>query len=824
MSNRNVPVKVTRRVVQNDQLNLSKIYKILKRRKLWLFGILAVVLTAVGFHTMTSPPVYEASVLLKKEKQEKQVTRDDLQKIISLKTLDEIETEVALVKTWDVLQKVVEELNLNISVDRLVAADGSEIEIKDNILDYERKYLDGNPSAGLYPKFSGSLTRSSRSNSFYVVKQNENVFELYDASNDNLISTVNSDSSAVFYVSDYNLNISWNDAKPGSKAYFTVAGYHKTLRDLSSRVSVDQQEKTDVFRVSVAAHSPYAAMVIANTLTEKFRDSRIEQQKQTIRYSFDFVDENLKQIETKLMEAEQNLTDYKSSQQIMDISGSSADLVRFISELEAEKLRNELELAQFKNKLGGMTGEKSTAGYFDQTFLTPQGTDATNSPFSTLMRQQADLELKRLNLLQKRTENHPEVVAIDEQISTIKEKLAEYNDNTLMSFQIIISSLEEKNSKLNSMMSKYEDRMRVLPTHENKLANLMRETSVYSKMYALLLDKREEMRMAELSKLQDIVIVDPAHEPIDPIAPRKAFNMMAGLVVGTLLAFVGVFLVEARSKRKIQLDDVEDDFKYPIYAIIPQYSKSIENKIKNAVNFESTFVTLMDEQEGFRESFRVLRTKINTHFEYEKKILMFTSCEENTGKTSIVANLAISIAQSNKRVLVVDCDLKKGTLSRTLNVPKDSPGLITFLRGEAGTPYIYNKIDNNLDILPAGGITEDSSELIGSDYMKKLYKMISSSDYDYIIFDTPPVTRVVDGLILGRLVQNVVLILRPEHTFKDSVKWGIHEMEQSNMNIIGTVINAGNIEKSSFKYRYGYGYGYAYNDKEYKRTALRLGA
>lgn len=819
-NNNNTPVRYRRRTVKKDELNLSKIFKILKRRKFWFGAIVGTALLIAGLYSFLADPVYEASVLLKKEKQEKQVTKDDLNKILSLQTLDEVETEVALVKTWDVLAKVAEELDLNINVEKFVPADGSVVEIEKNILDYRDKYL---TRSGSYPDISASLTRSDKSYNLVAVKKENNVYELYEAGKKNLIDKVQSDSSAVFHVNDFLITIDWSNAMPNSRVYFTAKGYNKTLKDLSNRISVDHQEKTNVFKVAVEASNPYAAEITANTLTDKFRESRIDQQKQTIHYSFKFVDDQLEKIQDKLVEAERNLTEYKSTNEIMDISGSSESLVRFLSDLEAEKLRTELELAQFKNKLSGMTDKKGEDGYFDQTFLAPHGNDPTNSPFSQLLSQQSNLELKRLELLEKRTETHPDVVAIDMQLKTVSEKLAQYNDNTLSSYSIIISSLQKKENEIENMLGKYESKMRVLPQHENKLASLIRQTNVYSKMYTLLLDKREEMRMAELSKLQDIVIVDPANKPNEPISPRKQFNMIAGLVIGSVFGFIGIFIVEARSKRKVQLDDVEDDFRFPIFAIIPNYSRDIRKKISGAVNYESKFVTLMDEQDGFRESFRVLRTKINSHFNGENKFMMFTSCEENTGKTSIVANLAISTAHSNKKVLVVDCDLKKGTLSRLLNIPKDAPGLIQYLEGSAGTPFIYNKIDKNLDILPAGGVSEDSSDLLTSNRIQKLYNMLQNSEYDYVIFDTPPVTRVVDALILGKIVKDAVLILRPEHTFKDSVKWGIKEMEHSEIDIIGTVINAGEIEKSSFKYRYGYGYGYGNYSSGYK-NAYRLGA
>ena len=123
-----------------------------------------------------------------------------------------------------------------------------------------------------------------------------------------------------------------------------------------------------------------------------------------------------------------------------------------------------------------------------------------------------------MNLLQKRTENHPDVQAVDEQIKMVKQKLASYNQNTLTAYQIMINSLDKKLLQITNMMSKYEVKMERLPGQENKLAGLMRQKEVYEKIFTMLLDKREEMRMAELSKLQDIVVVDPAHEPIDPVS------------------------------------------------------------------------------------------------------------------------------------------------------------------------------------------------------------------------------------------------------------------------------------------------------------------
>lgn len=807
--------------VKPEEVDLGRLFRVINRRKWILISSVSIMLILAILYNTFSKPTYESKALLKKEKQQKSTSTDKLTEIISLQSANEIETELELVKTTEVLNKTINELSLFATIQRI--ENPKTIEINKQYLEYQKYFIDKNQGVS-YPQFL-NITMLSMVSSYegYIQKKNGE-FRFYELpSGDMLTSAKATQDTANFNLPDLNFKFVWKDAVEGGKIFFKFDDINDTRKKLNSNIVVEQKAKTDVFEIGVRASTPFIAKEIAKSITENFRAERINQQKQTIRYSFDFVDQNLEDIKKKLEDAEKSLTEYKSAHQIMDIEGSSQDLIRFLSSLEAEKLNNELQLTDYKNKYDQMSGELSKNGFFDQTFLSPSpgGNEPTNSPFSALMRQQSDLELQRLDLLEKRKETHPDVINIDNQLKQVRNKLQSYNENTLTSYNIIIKSLQQKENRLNEMMGKYESKMQSLPAQENQLATLLRQQNVYTKMYTLLLDKREEMRMAELSKLQDIVVVDEPTEPMEPVLPRKTFNLAGGLILGLFFGFLALFFVEFKNKKLVSLDDIENDFKLPIYAIIPNFNKELSKKIQSAKKMEDRFVTLMNEQDGYKESFRVLRTKLSSNFENKSKIILFTSSEENTGKTSIVSNLGISFALSRKKVLLVDCDLKKAALSTLFDITEDAPGLISYLKRKVPQPYIYNKLLNTLDILPAGGISENSGDLLGTDRMKNLFNMINTSQYDYILIDTPPVTRVVDTLVIGKVVKDVVLVIRPDHTFKDSVTWGIQEMEHENMKIHGTVINAGNIEKSSFKYRYGYGYGYGYGKYklEVKSTA-----
>jgi capsular exopolysaccharide synthesis family protein len=371
-------------------------------------------------------------------------------------------------------------------------------------------------------------------------------------------------------------------------------------------------------------------------------------------------------------------------------------------------------------------------------------------------------------------------------------------------------------------MSSYEVKMQKLPEQENRMITLMREKDVYEKIFTLLLDKREEIRVAELSKLQDIVIIDQPQEPIESIRPRKLLNMLIALSLGGFIGIVFVFLIELRNTKLINLDDLEEEFNLPILAIIPNYDKDIVKRINNSADNKDRFVTLMGDNVGIRESYRLLKIKLFYHLDGIEKIFLVTSCEENTGKTSIVANLAITMAKENKKVLIIDCDLRKAELSKMFDVSPNAPGLIGYLT-RGGPPAIYTRIMKKIDIMPAGGVREDSSSLLSSDRMKSLFTTIDTSSYDYIIIDTPPVTRVVDTLVLGQFVENAILVVRPDTSMKETVIGGIQEMNQAKIKIRGVVANAAEIHKSYYyRYRYGYGYGYSYGENGKKTTKRKI--
>jgi capsular exopolysaccharide synthesis family protein len=329
-------------------------------------------------------------------------------------------------------------------------------------------------------------------------------------------------------------------------------------------------------------------------------------------------------------------------------------------------------------------------------------------------------------------------------------------------------------------------------------------------MYTLLLDKREEMKVAELSKMQDIIILDPAIEPVKPISPNKKLNLLFAGLFGLFAGLFAAFITHFTDNKISDIREIENSFNYPILSVIPPYDKKIGEMIESTDIVKNRFISMMDNQFRHKEAYRTLETKLATKIEGKPKKVMITSCEENAGKTTSAVNLAITIAQSGKKVLLIDCDIKNPSIADKFGLPKFSSGLIDYLIENTDTPNIYKPIKlssdsgllMNLDIIPTGVFTNISGEVLASERMQKL--MDDLSYYDFVILDTPPITRLADALSLGRLVKDTLLVVRAGQTIKESISWAVGELNSTDTNFVGLLVNDCEIKKNSYKYQYGY--------------------
>ncbi len=818
-----------------SQTNIDALILAFNKRKLGIFiAFVAIFLCGAILYKMQSP-TYESTILLKKQGEpQKQNYQDQYNRMVADQSADDIETELQLINTRVVLSKVVSQLNLNFIINKVQFPDDDGVNLDESLTAYNWWLNDKGTERFNYPQILevkvDSIDEAKKLSCYAIM--NAGYLELYDAKTDSLINSKKTGNPAVISTNEFNLKIDWHNSPLGTKVYFSVYGAVASTSMLNKKIKIAQVGKSNIIQIQVADKSPRMAQLIAQTLTQKFIETRTEIARRNIQESYKFVDKQLSDMAKQLKDAEDKVSAYKSKSGITELDESTSDLVKFLSGLQAQKVANDLELSQYESKVKEIQNNFQGKEYFDQTFLAPDNSGQSSSPFSTILKQLTDLEQKKIIELQKKSENHPDVIRLNNQIAQLKEKLKSYNQSTLDSYSVIINSLKDKKSNLENLIAKYQAKVHNVPKEETELASLTRNAESAEKMFNVLLDKREELRVKEVSQLQDILVVDPADMPIIPASPSLKITILICFFLWGVFTIGYVFMGEFYERRLLKLNEIEDELQLPILSIIPKFPKDLVKKIDRSDTLEDKFAVLQKDNFGIIESYKVLQTKLVFSMKGNSKIILFTSPEEHSGKTTIVANLALTLAAADKKVLIVDADLKRCGLTDLFEVSRENPGLSTFLSQDLRKLPIFkmNGFTNNLSpageisFLPSGEISEQSSSLLQSQKASDLIKDLKSSFYDYILIDTPPVTRVIDTLILCRMIENTIMVTRYNYTLKDSVIAGIEELRNEEIKISGAIVNACEIEKTSFKNKYGYGYGYEYSyaNKNGKSKAANL--
>ncbi len=214
------------------------------------------------------------------------------------------------------------------------------------------------------------------------------------------------------------------------------------------------------------------------------------------------------------------------------------------------------------------------------------------------------------------------------------------------------------------------------------------------------------------------------------------------------------------------------------------------------------FIVEKDPKSIAAESYRTLRTNLQySSFDEEYKVIVVTSAEPGEGKSTTAGNLALSIAEGDKKVVLIDCDLRKPSLHKKFEI-SNTAGLSDVIVGKESISVVGHRHNNNLTILTSGKIPPNPSEMLGSKSMKALLDALRKV-FDYVILDTPPVQAVTDAQILSNRADGTILVVRAEKTKKDSVVNSINLLKKVNANIIGTVLNGVDTKRNNYYYYYG---------------------
>ncbi|HBT3580149.1 TPA: polysaccharide biosynthesis tyrosine autokinase [Klebsiella pneumoniae] len=378
-------------------------------------------------------------------------------------------------------------------------------------------------------------------------------------------------------------------------------------------------------------------------------------------------------------------------------------------------------------------------------------------------------------------------------------------------------ALMEKRKTLQDEKSKLNERVSSMPKTQQEILRLSRDVDSGQAVYMQLLNRQQELNIAKSSAIGNVRIIDTAVTDTKPVKPKKIIVVLIGVILGCVVS-VGLVLLQVFLRQGIESPEQLEEKGINVYASIPVS----ETFVKKAAQRRGWRKKPQSEIQGFLavdnpadlaiESIRGLRTSL--HFammEARNNVLMISGASPNAGKTFVSTNLAAVIAQTGKKVLLVDTDVRKGYTHKLFNVSNDN-GLSDYLSGKIEITKAIQTIQPiGFDFISRGVVPPNPTELLMHRRFGELINW-ASQNYDIIVLDTPPILAVTDAAIIGHYAGTTLLVARFEQNTAKEIEVSFKRFEQSGVIVKGCILN-GVVKKASSYYSYGYSnYGYSYTD------------
>ena len=455
-----------------------------------------------------------------------------------------------------------------------------------------------------------------------------------------------------------------------------------------------------------------------------------------------------------------------------NIERRSAETAQTLGFLEAQlpKLKQQLDVAErefnrFREKYNTVDVTKESELYLTQSVA--------------LETQKSELEQRVAEASAKYTAEHPVMQQMQAQVAAINKRIAALNGT-----------------------------LKRLPELQRQYLQLFREIEVKQQLYTGLLNSYQQLQISKAGEIGNVRIIDTAVEPIKPIAPKKLQILVLALFLG---AFLGTLLALLRNMLRSGIKDssqIENELDLPVYATVPR-STIQESRVQLLKKKKNIPILAVKNSDDIAiESLRSMRTAIHFALSSAKNnIIMISGPAPELGKSFISINLATILAQSQKRVLLIDADLRRGYMHKYFNYDTQ-PGLAEYLNGQQPLENIVRSTEvENLSIMSRGKSPSNPSELLGTAKFAEMLQDLSSQ-YDHILIDTPPVLAVTDGIIISQYAGVNLVIARYAKTQMKELELTINRFEQAGVKVNGFILN--DIQREAGGYGYGYNYAYAY--------------
>lgn len=745
--------------------HLREIWNFVQRNRLLTFGVPLVMVIATAIFVWNTRSVYDATVWLRIEEERSNLPVLDALKDIS--SGSQVATEMQVLRRRPLAEAVIDRLALQLALER--PRNLSRSEVFDQV-----RVSRGAPEAE------------------YTIQRIDGTRFVIESGGERLVEARPGERveipGAEFVLLPAALEY--------SEIEFVVHDFHELLRDFREALEVSRPDReADIVVVRYQGVDRELVRDVPNTLAEIFIGERQSLKRGQASGTVTFLQGRLAALEEELREAEEAVKHFREREGVISLEYEGEAAIDRMGQLLAERDLLDAEREALARLLTEVLTESEARGISPEDpspYRRLMGFPSllANFAVSELFRSLAEVENERAALLNRRTEEDPDVQVLTDRISDLEAQLRFLTVTYL-------EGLTNQVNSLNEVLEEFRSELGSVPAREVEFARLQRRAEVLHEIYMLLQTRLQETQIVAAVDDQSIYVVEPAAYPLKPIKPRKKLSLVLALLLGALLGG-GIAFIRENMDDTIQtredLAELADDL--PVLGLIPRIrvvTRGEEAVVGvSAPALESHLIAGRDPRNPVSEAYRSLRTNISfSRMGAAPRSIVFTSPTPGDGKSTSAANLAITVAQQGLRTLLIDADMRRGYLNDALGRRRE-PGLSNLILGRTTLESAVTRVDlgesGTLDFLPTGTIPPNPAELLGSEEMQAILRELGEA-YELIVLDAPPLTLVTDAAILGSYADGVILVARSGTTERGAIRYALDQLRAVRAPVLGLVLN-----------------------------------
>ncbi|NBC26792.1 MAG: polysaccharide biosynthesis tyrosine autokinase [Bacteroidetes bacterium] len=611
---------------------------------------------------------------------------------------------------------------------------------------------------------------------------------------------------------------------------------------ISSNMTVSQiSEETDILSISYQSPSPLEAKTITDLIMETYMEVSASQQRQRAGSAMDFLEEERARIQDRLAEAEENLRDYMRTTELVQVDGQTQAAIDRVAELESQRQEVQVELVSVNSSIESYESQLNEI----RPGLAEQFAENVSSQLENAQLRLAELRTERSLILQRNPElrnnpeREPQLVQLNEDIETVRNEIREITSSVLnaddsdvyigflenedggvtdrivelrrnlIELKIQESQLSAQEEVINQRLDEENQFFDNLPENMLELARLRRAVDINEKLYTEVSTKYQETQLWEQTQSGNGQVIDEAFLPSEAAFPNTMLFVLVGFMVGGVLS-VGSVVAKETFNRTVDGTDKIRSMGYPLLAVIPDFREYVNTRFggRETVRVEgrevsTSWTALIDSISPISEAYRRLHNNIVfADPDKDYQTILVTSSRKSEGKSTISVNLAVSFAESGKKVLLVDADLRRPNLNRLVGEDRE-PGIAELFYDKVSEEdAIRPTAAPGVDIVTSGQKIPNPSAVLHSKKMVEFIREVKQ-EYDHIIIDSPPYGVITDAApLIQHAADGILLVAQFGETQVNELNHTVENLQQIRADVLGSVLTAYRYKDSRDYYYY----------------------